>query len=78
MSDHLEKLEKILDEAEIAFSKMPVEEKVKNLNGLSDLIEAAEELARLRRVRVILFLRLIALIVIFILCISYLLWHRSM
>ena len=78
MSDHLEELEKMLDEAEKAFSKMSVEDKVENMNGLYDLIEAAEELARYRRARVMLFLRLIALIVIFVLCISYLLWHRSM
>lgn len=76
--DPLEKLEKMLDEAERAFSKLSFEDKVKNMNVLFDLIEAAEELKRLRRARVMLFLRLIALILIFILCISYFIWHRSM
>lgn len=76
--DPLEKLEKMLDEAERAFSKLSFEDKVKNMNVLYDLIEAAEEIKRLRRARVMLFLRLIALILIFILCISYFIWHRSM
>ncbi len=76
--DPLEKLEKMLDEAERAFSKLSFEDKVKNMNVLFDLIEAAEELKRLRRARVMTFLRLIALILIFILCISYFIWHRSM
>ena len=76
--DPLEKLEKMLDEAERAFSKLSFEDKVKNMNVLYDLIEAAEEIKRLRRARVMLFLRLIALILIFILCISYFIWHISM
>lgn len=78
MNDKFDEIEKMLDEVEKAFMKLSFEDKVKNLNLLTDFIEANEELARLRRERLMLFLRLIALIGIFVLCIIYFIWQRSL
>lgn len=78
MNDKFDEIEKMLDEVEKAFMKLSFEDKVKNMNLLTDFIEANEELARLRRERLKLFLRLIALIGIFVLCIIYFIWQRSL
>lgn len=78
MNDKFDEIEKMLDEVKKAFMKLSYEDKVKNLNLLTDFIEANEELARLRRERLMLFLRLIALIGIFVLCIIYFIWQRSL
>lgn len=78
MNDKFDQIEKMLDEVKKAFMKLSYEDKVKNLNLLTDFIEANEELARLRRERLMLFLRLIGLIGIFVLCIIYFIWQRSL
>lgn len=56
------------------FSKalVPVSEKMEELK------EELEELERLKKRKRILMIRVIILFIIFCLCISYLIWHRSL
>lgn len=75
MKDNLERLEKVLDEAERSFNKMSFVEKVDNLNGLTKLIEANERIIQMRKTRIILFLRLVILIIILLICLSYIIWR---
>lgn len=76
--DYLKEIEKMMDEWEKEFHRIPIERKGEYIDGLYNLIRTNEDLIRLRKVRVALFLRLIILIVIFLFCITYMIWHKCM
>lgn len=78
MTEQWQEMARALNDLSRAFRKLTVQEQLMNMQYFQELITALEELEKQKRRKRVLVIRCIILIVIFIICFSYLIWHRSM
>lgn len=78
MTEQWQEMARALNDLSRAFRKLTVQEQLMNMQYFQELITALEELEKQKRRKRVLVIRCIILIVIFIICISYLIWLRSM